>query len=501
VPESDSAATPALKRNVQWGMVALGIRSGLQNLVILVANVYLARWLEPRDFGIFAILQFATSFFRIVSDTGLGTALVQQKETPSETELSTIWWLQLGVGLALSAASFALVPVLPKVWTSMPPEAAWLLPALAVGLLFTMLQSVPFLILEREVRFGWVGTLEFVGTVTFYGTALVLAARHAGSSALVGASVGQAALVSIAAHMVQPWKPKLRFDLKSIRRLLKFGAAFQGGNALTFANAAVTPLIVGARLGSEALGIIQFAESAAFFPSVIVGLVRRVYFPFLCRLQNDKVAFRREFEQAVVLCAIPTFFFFAIFIGTGPAIVSIVYSDKWLPAVPALMVFSFAFCFTFFSWIGDALMAALDDMGRLFRIKVVSMSLNWVATLLAIAWRPTTFAFAIGFSVQLIVTPLLILAAARDLVPGVEVAGKLRGLALAAVALACVGRLALPYLVGAASLAAFVLLALVFFVGLALLVDARLRGIARTYWSDFSRGKGPAGAAVQPVDG
>ncbi|HEX3597310.1 MAG TPA: oligosaccharide flippase family protein, partial [Polyangiaceae bacterium] len=199
----------ALKRNARLGMMALGVRAALQNLVILLANVYLARWLDRADFGIFGILQFALSFFRLLADTGLGAALVQQAEAPDDTELSTIWWVQLALGLGVTAASFVVARFLPLVWHSMPEQAAWLLPGLALGLLFTMLQSIPFLILERDVRFGWVGTLEFFGTLAYYGTALFLAARHAGAAALVWASVGQAALVSVVANVVQPWKPRL----------------------------------------------------------------------------------------------------------------------------------------------------------------------------------------------------------------------------------------------------------------------------------------------------
>jgi O-antigen/teichoic acid export membrane protein len=453
--------------------------------------VYLARWLDPRDFGIFGILQFALSFFRLVSDTGLGAALVQQKEAPAAAALSTLWWLELAFGVVLTGASFGLAPLVPLVWDSVPREAVWLLPGLAVGLLFTMLQSIPFLVLERQVRFGWVGTLEFLGTVTFYGTALWLAARHAGPGALVAASVGQAALVSIGAHLVLPWRPRGKFDLRSIRHLLKFGAAFQGSNAIGFVNAAVTPLVVGARLGSEALGVIQFAESTAFFPSLVVGLVRRVYFPYLCRLQHDRAAFQREFEQAVLLCALPSFFCFGLFAGAAPAVVSIIYGAKWLAAVPSLLVYSFGFCFTFFSWIGDAVLAALGDMARLFRIKVVGAIVNWAVTLIAVAWVPTPLAFALGYAVHLVVTPVMIYAAVRRHLPALDVLGSVRGLALAAGVLVVVGRIALPYLVGPAALIAFVLAALALFYGLALAVDERLRRATRALWSDLRKEKDP----------
>jgi PST family polysaccharide transporter len=272
---------------------------------------------------------------------------------------------------------------------------------------------------------------------------------------------------------------------------LKFGAAFQGSNAVGFANAAVTPLVVGARLGSEALGVIQFAESTAFFPSLVVSLVRRVYFPYLCRLQADRAAFQREFEQAVALSAVPSFFFFGLFAGTAPAIVSVIYGAKWLPAVPSLVVYSFGFCFTFFSWIGDAALAALGDMGRLLRIKVIVAVVNWVATLVATAWMPTPLAFAVGYALHLIATPILIYVVIRRHLPTLSFLPLLRGLAIAAAALALIGRISAAYIDGPVRLAGYVLAALVMFYGLALAVDERLRQATRAFMEGWRREKEP----------
>ncbi len=464
-------------------MAVLGLRTVLQNLITLGANVFLARWLDRADFGAFGILQFAMSFFRLVADTGLAAALVQQKKAPEEPELSTLWWLQLGLGVVCVGASFVAAHYLPVYWQTMPTQVAWLLPGLAVGLLFSMLQTIPFLIMERDVRFGWVGSLEFLGTVTFYGTALVLAAKHAGAASLVCASVGQAAVVSVIAHLVQPWKPKLRFEFGSVRHLLKFGIAFQGGNAVGFLNTGVTPLLVGGRLGADAFGTIQFAETTGFFPSVIVLVVRRVYFPFLSRLQGDLTAFRQEFERAVALCAAPTFFFFGLFAGAAHTVVTIIYGPKWGVAAPALIVYSLGFCFVFFSYIGDAAMAALDDMPRLFRIKAFTAVVSWTGTLVAIWWVPTPFSFAIGYLVHLIVNPLLIYLAIRHKLPALHIFGRLGRLTLPAVLIAVVGRAVASHVRGVWTLGALVLCELVVFSGAALAVDPDLRELSRRFLS------------------
>jgi len=475
VSEERSAREVGLKQKARFGVTALAIRSVLQNLVVLGANVFLARRLDPGDYGIFGILHFAMSFFRLISDTGLGAALVQKKEAPEEAELSTLWWFQLALGLTLVGLSFGAVPFLRRIWPSLPAGSEWLLPGLTLSLAFSMLQSVPFLILEREVRFGWVGTLEFLGTLTFYTTAVLLALRGAGAAALVWATVGQAALVCVMAHFVQPWRPKLVFRFEKIRALLRFGSALQGTQLVGYVNGAVTPVLVGARLGKDAVGILQFAENTAWFPSQLVGVVRRVYFPYLCRLQGNPEAFAREFGVAIQLSAIPTFFFFGLFAGTAPALISIIYGAKWLVSLPALYVYSFGFCFNFISWIGDAALAALGDARRLLRICLFAALLNWGATLLSTAISSTPFAFSCGYLLHLIFSPLAMYAAIRGRLPLLRLFPKLRGLMLAAAVLTGLGRLALPHISGVPSLVAWVLIAALTFATVTCSVDRELR--------------------------
>jgi O-antigen/teichoic acid export membrane protein len=468
---------PNFKRRARIGMVVLATRSALQQVVILVATILLARVLSPGDYGIFGILQFAMSLLKLVGETGLGASLLQRETPPNDTELSTVWWCQAGLGLLIVCASFLVAPLLPIFWPSIPPGTEWLLPAFSLSLFFTMLRVVPFLILERDVSFAWVGTLEFLGTLGYYGVALALAHAGAGVQALVWASVGQAALVSIAANLVQRWHPRFVFSWASVRQMMKFGAAFQGNQVLTFVNAAVTPLLVGARLGKEALGVIQFAQGTAWFPTAPVGIVRQVYFPYLSRLQSQRETFIEEFEFAVTLCALPTFFFFALFAGGAPALIPLIYSAKWAVAVPIVYVYSFGFCFNFYSWIGGAAIEALGKTGAMFRILVVSLVTNWACTLIATWWFPTMLSFAIGYCVHLIVSPAAIYLTLRSLVPGARPLSRLVPSIVAAIVAAALGRLLLPFVSGLGSLAAWCVPVAVVFAGITLSLDAKLRGV------------------------
>jgi len=475
-PASDAAPTDSarIRSRARLGVVILGARSVLQQLTILGANVYLTRALTPADYGIFAIIQFAFALFTMLGDAGLGTALIQKHAQPEPRELSTIWWFQLGLSLAIVAVTFVAAPWLLTFWRDLPTGAVWLLRGLSLGLLFTMLRTVPMLLLERSLRYEVIGSLELVGTLAFYGTAVWMASHGAGATSLVTASVAQAACLALATNLVQPFRPGFAFDTVRLRALVKFGVAFQGKNVIGFVNQAVTPVFAGARLGQVLLGHVQFAQNVGYFPSLPVGIVSRVTFPVLSRLQADRPAFVSELERAVLFCGIPTFWFTGFVLGVGPSVVSVIYSDKWLPALPALYVYTVTFSIGFYFTI---LGSALDAFGKpqlLLRLFVFAAAINWVCVTVATSLSHSALAFALGYSVHVAVGNVAILVALKRLLPEARPLSRLGAPALAAVAVAGFGRLVLPYTASPLRLIATAVLSVVLFAGIVLALDRAL---------------------------
>ncbi|MDR3266298.1 MAG: oligosaccharide flippase family protein, partial [Tannerella sp.] len=67
-------------------------------LVSLVVTAILSRKLSPDDFGIIAVAMVFIMFFSILSDIGIGSAIVQKKEL-TKTDLSHIFSLTLYIAL------------------------------------------------------------------------------------------------------------------------------------------------------------------------------------------------------------------------------------------------------------------------------------------------------------------------------------------------------------------------------------------------------------------
>ncbi len=423
-------------RRAARGVVLLAARSGATQLVAFGGTVVLARLLDPREFGVFAVLQFALTFFQFFGDAGLGAALVQRKEAPSPRALASVFTLQALLAAAVTAVVWIAAPAVSLVWTSLPADAAWLLRAMSLTFLVTTLRVVPSILLERELRFGAIAAAEVAQVAAFYLAACACAAGPlrpwTWPVAMLAQAVTGAALVCVG----KPWRPRLALDRAILKPLVRFGLPFQVKNVVGFANGAVTPLYGGMVLGPTAVGLIGWGQQLAYLPLKLVEVVARVSFPLFSRMQYDRWALARVFERALQLCAAAVFFTSALFLTAGPNITRVVFSDKWLGGLVPLYAFSAALLIGFVSPVVGAVLDALGRPGIIARLAVAWTMLNWIAVPIA-TWKWGFGGFALGYCVHVVLGNLALLLVLPSLSPGMRllrplVAPLLGGLAVAA---------------------------------------------------------------------
>ena len=68
-----------IREKVASGIVILGVRRALVQVIVTSSNIVLARLLAPEIFGAFAIISFLVSILGLLTSFGLGPALIQKK--------------------------------------------------------------------------------------------------------------------------------------------------------------------------------------------------------------------------------------------------------------------------------------------------------------------------------------------------------------------------------------------------------------------------------------
>lgn len=462
------------------GVALLAARTVAQQGAVLVGNVWLARALEPADFGLFVIVQFTLSVFSIMGDAGLGAALVQRKTLPTHRELSSIFWLQALIALGIIGLVNLAAPLVPLVWPKLPAGSVWLLRALSLQLLLTAVRSVPSLLLERELHFGRVALVDFSMTVAFYATAVPLAREHPGTHVLVFAVLAQGAVATLLMAVLRPFRPALVLDLALLRSFVRFGAAVQTKHVVGMINEWLMPIIAGTFLGPAAVGLINWSRQTSLFPYQFVSIVARVAFPLYSRLRDDGPKLGQAVERAAHACAALTACFGGLVLGLGEPLVRIVFSEKWLPALPLLSVYAAVHSVGFLTPVVAPAFDALGRPGLMTRLASVWTALNWIIATAAVWALRTPLAFVVGACVHVVFSNVLVLVAYRRLHPHGNPLARV-GFPLAlAVALAAADRLwVAPLVRGPLSLIAAVAGSIVAYLGLLFVVDRHARAEMR----------------------
>jgi O-antigen/teichoic acid export membrane protein len=474
-PEAQATAervdVAGLQRRARFGIMALVGRTAAMQLIVLGGDIYLRRRLEPADFGLYAIVQFALAVFMQFGDVGLASALIRQAEVPSRRELSSAWCLQMLVAASITVVLWVGAPSILAFWPGMSKDGIWVLRALSVDLLLSSARLTPTLLMERELQYGRLSVLDITLSVTYYLVAVGLAFSGFGVMSLAYAVLVRSACGVIGAHLLRPFRPSLVLDWALIRPTLHFGVRFQLKSIVGFLCTAVAPVYGGRVLGQAQLGFINLGQSTAFFPLRLVEVMARVSFPLFSRLQNEPKAFAATLERGVMVSAMGTLFFVGLSVGLGPQLIYVVYGAKWLPAVPIFYVFAVAFGVGFLHPVVAPAIDALGKPGLNLKLMV-----SWTAGILVLVPLLTprygALGFAIGYCVPMVVGNGVVILILKKLVPDAHLWPRTRALLVGCVAEMLLCRFVLlDWCTGPFSLTGAVLVSLAVFLGVVGLLD------------------------------
>jgi O-antigen/teichoic acid export membrane protein len=325
----------------------------------VVYGIIMARLLDPRHFGVFALAMFFYGLLDVRGKLGLDYAFIHRQ--PATTELvATHWTLQMGA----SALTLSLTGIGALIFRRLdyPPETAALMVGLAGAMLVEAAGSTARAGLEKDLAFGHSTLVVTTSLALSYLAGVGLALAGAGAWALAGQLAANAAFSTVgfwwAYRRRLPREGlRLKFDRGLARWLLRFGATLAVGAIATTVLLQFDNFLVGTLVGAVALGYYTQAYKVAQWPTgLVTHIIARAALPTYARLQNDPVRLSKAYE--ISLWAILTFatpLALAIF-ATAPDFLRLLFGEKWLPSALLLR------CLIGYS----VLRPLLDDTGGLF---------------------------------------------------------------------------------------------------------------------------------------
>ena len=242
--ENDLSSREVKTRAVK-GVTSLFARQVALRALGFAATLVLARILTPEIFGVFAITQFVVLFFEQVGGLGLAAALIRKPEAVTELELRTVFTVQQIAVVCSMAAIVACTPWVAAHYELEDGGGEWLIRAMAVGLLFASLKTVPTILLERRLRHDLISASDVGEYLVYQLFAIALAFMGFGVWALVVAVLLRGFVGVIMLWSLSWSRPRFGIDRETLKSVLRFGVPIQLASCISLANNAVVPVIVG----------------------------------------------------------------------------------------------------------------------------------------------------------------------------------------------------------------------------------------------------------------
>ena len=364
----------------------------------LAFTIVVARLLSPEDFGLVAMVTVVTAALNLFAGAGLSQSTVQRSRIDNQ-QISTLFWINLLVGLILSLLCLLIAPLIVAIYSE--PRLFWVTVAIGAGFFFGSAGVQHLALLERKLRYVTLAALEFFSQLVGISIGIYAAMAGYGYWALVAAMVGASAMLTIGAWVATRWipaRPRFKADILS---LVHFGGTVTMNAVASYFAYNFDKFIIGRVLGAAALGPYALASQLINVPvynthTAIGGLV----FSVLSRLQDDPVRFRNYFLKAYALAVsltLPITIFLGVF---SEDVVSVVLGPKWGDAAaiflllsPSVLVLGFVAPLEWFLW----------SSGRHTRSLKIALVLSALAIIGCVVGLPYgTEGVAIGFSTALI---------------------------------------------------------------------------------------------------
>lgn len=323
-----------LARSLFWLVWSRGVVQALS----FVSTIVVARLLSPSDYGLMALVSIWTGTLDLLSELGLGAAIIQFRNL-DDRDLNACFWLTMGTALLGTIFLYIAAPVL-ALWFATPPltivlqVACFLLPLTAV-------RVIPDSLLRKRLELDRISQAQILGSLATIPTVLSAAWAGAGVWALIAGAFVAAFIQAVFLFWHVRWRPGLRMGGGRLGEVLVFSLTTLSGRLCWAVYQQADTFVLGKVAGKDILGFYSMAKELATLPvSRISAVVNQLVFPMMAELQKDQKALRMAFIRGIRLVSWVTFPVCVGIMVSAEDLVRVVLTEKWLSVTPMLQVMS-----------------------------------------------------------------------------------------------------------------------------------------------------------------
>jgi len=337
---SDALSTEHLQTDLKGRSVRGGVLSVVaqvaQVLLQSISTVVLARLLTPTDFGLVAMVTAVTAIAAGFADLGLTEATIQRKEI-SHNQVSTLFWINVAIGLLLTLLTSAMAPVLAAFYRE--PRLVGITLVVSLSFLIGGLRGQHNALLKRQMRFSSIAIRDVSSYIVGVSVAVTMAWLGAGYWSIVALPLTLNLTQMVLSWWMVKWKPGLPHSDPEVRSMIGFGGNIAVSYVIFNWISNADNILIGWYWGAGPLGLYSRAYNLLILAvNQITAPAVSVAIPAFSRIQGDAKLFARYYLRIINLIVwISASLFGFLFVAAEPVIV-LVLGEKWRQAAPVFRV-------------------------------------------------------------------------------------------------------------------------------------------------------------------
>lgn len=353
-------------------------------VVEIVSFSIMSRLLTQEDFGYYAAITAITTIFAAFSETGIGSAIVQQKDL-TKRYTNNAFTISLLFGSFISLLLLVLSGPLSR---SVADESMKVPLMLMSGtLLLHSLTSVNFGLMQRKLQFLRIGLINLISLIITTIVSVWLAYEGYGYYAIITKAILHSILTFILSLFLCKTRFGLAFDGQTFKKIFSFSGWLMASVLFSKLAHQVDRLLMPRLLSVSALG--AYSRPKEFINKIsdrLNGIFDTALFPVLSGIQDNPKALNSAFRRSMYVMNVFALLLTTAFVFNSGLMIRVFFGEQWAYLQPVMIVLSFGLLFNIDGRLADCYLRSLGMTKQQFYFRIFETVITTIGILIGYKW-------------------------------------------------------------------------------------------------------------------
>lgn len=308
--------------------------------MVLVSSLWLARILGPDEFGLIGMISIFIAIGITLVDSGLSSSLIRSKNN-TKLDYSTVFFANLFISIIAYVIVFFAAPYIADFYNQ--PILIDIIRLYCLTFVISALSAVQLAKLNKTLAFKKIAKYNLPSSILGIIVGLYLGYTGFGVWSIVVMNITIKVTLFLILWVRSDWKPEFIFSMSKLKYHYNYGYKLLLSTLINKLFINVYHVIIGKSYSLTQLG---YYERSVTFNSysndVITGIIKKVTFPLLAKIQDDKKKVAKAYKNILQLSFFITAPIMLGFAAEAKPIFLLILGEEWLPAVPYFQILCIA---------------------------------------------------------------------------------------------------------------------------------------------------------------